>query len=739
MRYWARLIIPCPRLCAIITVLLTLLLGAGLGRIGFDVEPSATFTGENQVSRDLSRLHEDFGRDDNDIVLMISGDHLLEWESLQRTKEFRDQIASLPTVDHVASVFDIKQRGRSAAIIPIARPDKFDAELLAEQLTTHPIAAGQLISVDGSLLVMVARIEGESLAVSGVTDVINPLMELSRAFEQADTTTQVRIAGHTAVRADVLITLKDALAISSTASVVVSFLVAMFLFRGIVPVMTVLMSPSIGSIWTFGLMAWFGVPIGGLLTALPTLVYVIGLTDAVHLLLEGQQAMRNGRTAPHAVWRMLTRVGPACFLTSLTTLIGFGSLLFSQTESVQSFGLWAGIGTVFVMFADIFVLPTVLQLLPKKYFTRTKSNRKMMADSVSRFVAPTLRRPGVTTLIGVGLLLALIVPAARQQPDIVWTEAIPDDSFSVQAMRQADEKLGGALVTYVMVNWPDDREFPNKEILQATVKAQQMLGEAPKFSSPFSIVNVLAALPGKNTNERYRNFRRAPENVRDALINPDQRSLVVSARVPNDGAAALNARLDQLNVQLDALSDDFPGFQFTATGTVVAASRNMNTIILDLARSLAIAAVLIFIVFTVTFRSWKIGLLSVVPNVLPLLMTAAGLTLMGMPLQITAALTFTLCLGLAVDDTMHVLIRYQSAKRYSGDNLQAVERTVRDVGPALVVTTLILLSGFGSMLTSPLPGVRIFAGLSAFTLFAALIGDLLIFPAMLVFAGKSTK
>ena len=736
MRIWARLIIACPRLCAVIIVLMTLVLGAGLGQVGFDAEPSAAYTGDNQASRDLTRLHEDFGRDDNDVVLMIHGDKLLEWESLQQIKEFRDQVEEIPTVSHVASVFDIKRPRRAVSLIPNSRPVQFDPELLARQLTGHPIAAGQLISADATLLVMVARIEGESLAISGVTDVINPMTLLSRKFESAHGHAKVRLAGHTAVRADLLVTLNEALTISSIASAVVSFLVALFLFRAIVPVMTVLMAPGIGSIWTFGLMAWCGIPIGGLLTALPNLIFVIGLTDAVHLLLEGQHAIQRGRTARHAVWRMLTCVGPACFLTSLTTLIGFGSLLFSQTESVQSFGLWAGIGTVSVMFADIFVLPTVMQLVPQKYFIRATSNRAVMANKVSRFVGPSLRRPGISTLIGVSLCLVLIVPAATQHPDIVFTEAIPDDSVSVQAMQQADELLGGAMTAHVIVRWPDDQEFPNKEILQATAKTQAAILAAPQFSSPFSVLNVLAAMPGKNIDERYRNFRRAPESVRDSLINVGKRSLVVTAHVPNDGAAAFNQRLDKLNEQLAALANEHPRFDMTATGTVVAASRNMNLIILDLARSLAIAAGLIFVVFTVTFRSWKVGLLSIVPNVLPLLMTAAGLSLMGMPLQITAALTFTLCLALAVDDTMHVLIRFQSAKRYTSNSRQAIERTVREVGPALVVTTLILLSGFGSMLTSPLPGVRVFAGLSAFTLFAALIGDLLIFPAMLLFASK---
>ena len=136
-------------------------------------------------------------------------------------------------------------------------------------------------------------------------------------------------------------------------------------------------------------------------------------------------------------------------------------------------------------------------------------------------------------------------------------------------------------------------------------------------------------------------------------------------------------------------------------------------------------------VLTVAFRSLRIGCLTIVPNILPLLVTAAGLSLLGMPLQITSALTFSLCLGLAVDDTIHVAARYRLSLNECKDPQLAIEDTIRHVGSALIVTTVILLGGFAAMLTSPMPGVQLFAFLSGITLIAALIGDLFLFPAML--------
>ena len=147
---------------------------------------------------------------------------------------------------------------------------------------------------------------------------------------------------------------------------------------------------------------------------------------------------------------------------------------------------------------------------------------------------------------------------------------------------------------------------------------------------------------------------------------------------------------------------------------------------------MAIAGALIFVVFAFAFRSLRVAVLSVVPNMLPLIVTAAGLHLSGLPLQMTSAVTFSLCLGLAVDDTIHVLTRFRSIQRYEPDPHVAMRMALSQVGPALVVTTMILLGGFAALIVSPLPSIRLFAVLSSMTVLTALLGDLFLFPAMLL-------
>ncbi len=510
MQKWARLVTAHPKACALVAVVLTLVLGAGLPRLGFDVRPNATITSDNQASRDLEVLTSRFGADDNDVVVMVEGRGLLEWENLQALRQLRDQIREIPEVETVASLFDLRKRGSSLApVIPKYATDDFAADRLQAELMRHPVAANQLISDDGEMLVMWVRIAGGALPVSTIASVVDSTFQYARQYEQASGA-KVWLAGHPAVRADVLVLLRRAMFISCSAAAVASFFVALMLFRAVVPVLVVVAAPTIGSIWAFGLLAWCGVPVGGLMTALPNLIFVIGLTDAVHLLLDGQRHLRAGRTRPHAVYRMLIRVGPACFLTALTTMIGFGSLTISRSESVQNFGFWAALGTTLVVIADVLVLPTIMHWVPTRHLIAGRAEQAGLTAWLDRLIAPTLRYPRLTTALAIVLCLLMIGPALSQSPDIIWTESIPDDSSSTMAMRRADEKFGGGLLAYVMITWPEDLVFPDKAITRATSRTQRILADKPEYEAPFSILNVLAGVQGSSLDDRYRSFRRAP-------------------------------------------------------------------------------------------------------------------------------------------------------------------------------------------------------------------------------------
>jgi predicted RND superfamily exporter protein len=223
-----------------------------------------------------------------------------------------------------------------------------------------------------------------------------------------------------------------------------------------------------------------------------------------------------------------------------------------------------------------------------------------------------------------------------------------------------------------------------------------------------------------------------PAKMLDKLVRQDQRTAVVMTQTPDQGARAPEPGFRQVEDQLQSLAADYPGFHFRLTGSTVVSARNVNLIIEDLVRSLGLAAIIILATLTFAFRSLRFGLLTLVPNVLPLVTAATVLWLRGDGLEVQAVVTFSICLGVAVDNTIHVLNRFVRSVMDGADIRSAVETAIVRAGYALTITTLTMLGGFGAGLLSELPALRLFSLLSCVALVTALFASLVLLPALLI-------
>ena len=740
IRFASKLVIQCWKPLLVMTTILTALALFQITRLTFDVQPDAIFSADNKTSRDLQQFHQLFGPDENDLVIMFEGSRLFEIKNHKRLHEFRNKLSTDPQIDHVASVFDLREPGSVFyPLFPNYPDENFDLDQYRRDVINHPLAANQLVADDGQLLMFWVKLKGDELSISKLIPIVE---SIKTAAEEVAVTTnsKVWLAGHPAIRYEVLFTLQTAMWRNCSIAIIASTIVSFLLFQRLINVALAVIPPLIGVCWVLGLFAWNQIPVGGLTTALPSLVFVVGLTNSIHILLDVNRNLARGITIRASVYRALLKIGPACWLTSVTTMIGFGSLMLSRTNSVQQFGFWSAIGTAIVLIAVLLIQPAMIFLVPGKSISKgMHRSRKWVAAVLTHSTSPFLSRPITTTTCAVLLCGILLIPALSQSPDIIWTETLPTDSHTTQAMRKADREMGGALRISVVVQWPEDQQFITRELVMVVDQVSQALDAQKGIEAPYSAINVLRGLGVGDTTERLRIFRRTQSSIRKRLVNEEKNAMVVHARVPNDGAAALAQRLDELDERFDSIRKQWPGFSLTVTGTSVAAAKNMNSMIADFGRSLAFAAVSIFIVFAIFFRSLTLGLASLIPNAFPLLVTAALLSLFGYPLQITSALTFSLCLGLAVDDTIHVIVRYRAMCSKHRDPETILRNTIQRVGPALIVTTAVLLAGFLSMEFTPMPGIQMFATLSCCSLLCALIGDLLILPATLVLVNRYTK
>lgn len=740
MNYLADAILRFRRVLYVLGTLATVVALAGMTRLKLDDHPRELFQRRNADTALLRQIHHHFGSDDNDVVLIVRGDHLFSRESLTALDTIVRQAEQVDGVEFVYSIFDIRRQGVPIPLIPPldAPPERFAfAERLAAE---HPMVAGHLVSEDGSTMLALVRLAGDSLPASHLARVLADLQKIVEPVA-AQSGLQIGLAGSPPLRVDTFVTLQREQVKFTALGAALSLAIALAVFRSGRAVAIALAGPTLGVLWTLGLMGWLGERIDGVKVVLPSLLYIVGFTDSAHLLADIRRSRAASSSPRVAAANAVRHVGWACFLTSATTAAGFGSLVLADTESIRRFGFWCALG------AGMLYL-TVAVGIPLLSLTRLGDNLGAPRSATSprantwlvAFVMGWLRRPGWVVATSVMVCAALAVVSSRLKPDVRWSEAIPYTSSAAQATAQLDASFGGSAFAFVLVEWPQNVDLASTEVRAVLEEVHTILEEQPGLGRPFSILNMAASLQRGDSAwaANVRRLARVPEEATAPLLRRDLGMTLVRVFAPDVGAAALEPTFAAIEKRLEELQRRYPGFRLRLTGTPVVAARNLQRMIADLAQSILMAAVLVFGIMTAEFRSWRLGAISVLPNAFPLLLVAGTMAALGEPLRLTTALTFCMCLGIAVDDTIHFLARYQHERKTSAHVRQAIRRTLAAIGNVLVATTVILVGGLGLMAISDMPAIRHFALLSSTAIAAALAGDLIILPALLLcFPAKS--
>jgi predicted RND superfamily exporter protein len=758
------------RVVAFLVCAVTLLAFYGVARLEYDDVPRATFRSDDQDFVLLEEAFKQFGADDVDCVFLVEADDIFAPNTIASVRRFVDEIGKLRTVDEndephgvqsVQSLADIKTFGQRTkrgvfgmflrpipgtpySILPevndnreLPTPEQCRAARAAA--LKHPLAS-QLLSDDGKATLVVARLYGDDLPIREVSPIIARMREVIDKMEHTSAL-KIRLTGLAPIRVEIFESVQSESAKFVWVGGLLAVAMATWMFRRPSAVLIVCGSALVGAIWTIGAMGLVGEKMNIITTVLPTLVLVVGFTDAVHLMIDIRRERLLGVAPREASRDALRHLGLACLLCSVTTAVGFGSLAVAQIEIIQRFGVICGLGAVFALVA-------VLTITPLLSGTRLGLNVQSAAEvdlpeRLAVALLPVVRwivaHRRFTAAAGIGLALLLSISLFKLTPSNSSTEALPENRPSFQAIYDLDRKFGGSTSAMILVDWDPSlaresyRDYA-PEVLHAIDEVQTFAESQPAMRNSVSLVNLIRSLPtssGTELVDQAGELRHVDLQTIETYARPDLRRAIVRVKLHETDSNSQLEAFNALRAGFTALEAKHPGVKFRLTGTSVVASRNLNQMITDLATSLGSAAVIIFVVMSLGFGSLRLGLISCVPNLFPLVVTAAALVVTGRPLQMTSVIVFSICLGIAVDDTIHFINRFQRELRLDGDVDAAIIRSYRAVGSAMIMTSVVLIAGFGSLQISEMPTTRLFSGLSVLTIFAALVGDLVILPAML--------
>ncbi|MEQ8848179.1 MMPL family transporter [Botrimarina sp.] len=681
------------------------------------------------------RVRSQFNLGSSDAFLIVETEDLFTPESIAAVRRAVRAVESLDSVQSVFWIDRVPALNVFGLADPLVPPGDASAEAFRQagaQLREHPLA-GQLISDDGRALLMPVvydwlRMEDDSAATEAIL----------AAARQAGgpELTRVMLTGRAPLFADQKAAFDRNTILFQAIGYALALVLSAIMFRGAAAVGVVFGAAALGVFWSLGFVKLLGVPANPLAdVVMPVMLAMIGLTDGVHLLVQVRRRRAAGDTPVEAARDAIARVGLACWLTSLTTAIGFGSLLFAKSDYVQDFGRVCMIGVFIAFTAVCTFVPWVCSTWVGRYVDRGYE-RDLVGAGVARLsglVDYTVRRRRWVSTLAIAITVALTALSLRLQPDNRMRTALPAASQSYQALEYADRQFGGVQFIRVELYWPDGLESDDPRVLAAVRDVERLILDEPLLSRPLSIRSMLASLPGDpddlSTQASFLSL--LPRELRAFFYDAGQQRAIVSVRMQDHGIAAHTPVFERLETRFAAMADEHPGFTLRLDGQPVRISRDLYQIVTDLRASLGAASAIILVVLGVVYRSAWIGLISVVPNLFPLVFTGALLLATGTPLDMSSVCAFVVCLGIAVDDTIHFLSRFRQELAADGDVEAALRRAFVGVGTALVMTTIILCSGFGTMLLSDIPGQRAFAAMACSTIAAAVVGDLVALPALL--------
>lgn len=711
---------------------------------------------ERMLSRDgagwaaIGEMRSRFG-DAQTVLIYLRADDLWTPGSLRALDALTLALERLPGITSVESLLtatNIRDKGNFVEAGPLVDivPDSPAriAEIRADALY-GPLIRGAFLSDDANATVVM---------VSYAPDPSNPdqALEVHAALERALSDVRGRFdvvfqLGWPRLNAEIERGLAHDLALLLPVSVLILVAIVALCLRSARVIPILLATSGLTILWTLGFMAASGIPLTLLTAILPALIVVVGSVEDVHLTASYLEGLETAAAAPRqaAIEHMAGRVGPAIVVTSVTTMIGFASNLTTDIPLIREFSLAAA----FAMGANLVVTVCAVPLL-LRWFGPTVSRLPREGNPSKGLLGRFLRRVESVTerhaCVIVGVVIAAVVTAAWHIPRL----EVDNDPMSyfaadhplVRDAEQVRRDLVGLKGFGVMLHAAEPGWFRTVEGLAALVRAQALLDDQALYDRTMSLADLMA-LMHREMHAGASAFHEPPTRQADydlylsnmprselaRFVTADYSTALIDVRHDIGDSMRLNAAVDHLNAVLPSLVGD--KVDVTVAGENVLMNRAAASLIAGEATSLIIMLVVIFGLFSLLYTSWLAGLLALVPNVLPIVINFGVMAALDVSLNPGTAMVAAIAIGLAVDDTIHLMTRFGVESRQRVDERQAVRATLRGEALPVVVTALALGLGFAVFGLSEFRIVTEFGLLAAGTMMVAALADLLLMPILL--------
>lgn len=714
---------------------------------------------DHPVNLEYRSFLEMFGEEGNAVVLAIRDSSLFQPDNLNKWNTFSRQLEAFPEIEFVVSLENLKElkRDEDATAFNLepfmsgeARTQGEVDSLIQHLFNDLPFYNKLLYNRESGTIQTIAYLDKDIVNTPVRKDfILTDLRNLVSDFE-GDTGMDVRVSGMPYIRTLNAQNIVDEIGKFIGAALLVTTLIFFFFFRSVRATVISICVVIIGVMWAFGILGLLQYEITVLTALIPPLIIVIGIPNCIFLINKYQQEVKKHGNQAKSLQRVISKIGNATLMTNVTTASGFATFIITDSKLLTEFGVVASINILGIFILSLLIIPIVYSFMALPKTKHLKHLNKKWIDGFVSWMERIVRHKRIAVYI-VSIILLVLSIIGIYQIDISGSpiEDMPRKTEFFKDIRFFESEFDGVMPLEIVINTQRQKGVMKPATLRRMDRLGEVIRDIPELSDPVSVVNLVKyskqafysgipkyyQLPTSQESsfimEMAKNSGGSGDLLKNFVDSTGQYARITTYMKDTD-----TERMEAIEEELkQETAKIFPEDRYDVmmTGKSLLFLKGTKYLVRNLILSLALAIGLIGLFIAYLFRSFRMIVISLIPNLLPLLVTAGVMGFVGVPIKPSTILVFSVAFGISVDDTIHFLAKYRQELIANQWRIKkSVYAALRETGVSMFYTSIVLFFGFSVFIISSFGGTVALGALVSATLMFAMLANLILLPSLLL-------
>jgi len=734
-----------------ILAVLTIFFGYHARKVEMSYEYASLLPKKDQAYKDYQKFVDVFGEEGNLIIIGIDDPQFFQLDHFKRWQGLTNDLSKVEGVENILSVSNTynlvkNTEEKKFEVVPIF-PDTISSQDALDKYVAVfenlPFYRNLVYNPETNSYILAITVNKDKMLSKDREAMVAGIQKVCHRFEEEE---QVKLhySGLPYIRVVNSVKIKRELYLFS-----VCIIVLFIFFRSFKAVLVPVLIVVTGVIWALGMLSLFGYKITILSGMIPPLLIVIGIPNSIYMLNKFHHEFVSHGNKVKALQRVIIKIGNATFLTNLTTASGFATFIIVKSDILRQFGIIASLNILALFILSLLLIPIIFSLIgPPSSKHLNHLEGKFINGIIDRLMNITLNYRKTVYIVTLGIVAVGIYGITLMKSSGYMVDDLPEHDPVYIDLKYFENNFHGVLPLEIMIDTRKPQGVMQLTTFQKIDELEKKLEQYPELSTPTSLLDLLkfskqAFYNGSEKyysipNNREKNFilQYASTGEKNAqllhsFLDSTRQTTRISIRVKDVGTKRMEELYKDFNADLDSI---FPPdkYDVLVTGSSVTSFKGTQYLLKNLFTSLGLAILLISMFMAIMFSSSRMVIMSLTPNVIPLIFTAALMGFTGIPIKASTILVFSIAFGISVDNTIHFLAKYrQELNLTNWDIRKSVVLALRETGMSMVYTSVVLFFGFGIFSISSFGGTQAMGILVSITLLVAVTSNLILLPSLL--------